>query len=647
MKKYLILAAFAAAALAVSCQTKEIINDVTESNEIEAEAPVMVTYKCEFDQANTKLNITDAGKVTWEVGDEIMIHSDVNERYTVKLTAADISADGKTATLTFPAMTKYTAGTIYKSTYYATYPASAVTSTNALYYETRISDFSIPPMGGYDNGETGADAKIILRNLCGIIKFTVSGDFDEYIFSGNKDEVVAYLPDYQCRLALNEDDSVDYRRTSSNGANSAASTTLPGTVKADGSTVNYICIPGGANLTGGFTIKFKKEGAVVKVAKTNTSVNIATSKILALGDITGKLNDYVPPTVSDHVVATEYAGATDLSTAKGPSNSYIITSAGYYKLPAVKGNKADQTVGNVFGVTLVWETYNNGTSVTKNSVIAGVDFDASENYIYFKTPDTLLPGNALIAAKDADGNIIWSWHIWIPQTTITTNTHGIYTKALMDRNLGALVATATGEAAAVESFGLLYQWGRKDPFIGAKRNNTSSFAYVAGISTSATAGDGTTEASKMTLAESIQNPTVLGHFQGGDWVTPSDNSLWKNGEKTIYDPCPPGYRVPARAKSQPLHSDDLTAQTGWSVNADNKYVTIGNPVAVFPLTGYHDDWSSSLSSISSYGKRTVLWTAYSSSEKYGYFVNIRQDKAVYLLDEAGKTRTGSVRCCVE
>lgn len=39
----------------------------------------------------------------------------------------------------------------------------------------------------------------------------------------------------------------------------------------------------------------------------------------------------------------------------------------------------------------------------------------------------------------------------------------------MDRNLGAT------DTKGQESYGLLYQWGRKDPFIGGKANETVAF----------------------------------------------------------------------------------------------------------------------------------------------------------------------------
>lgn len=94
-------------------------------------------------------------------------------------------------------------------------------------------------------------------------------------------------------------------------------------------------------------------------------------------------------------------------------------------------------------------------------------------------------GNGLIAAYDAAGNILWSWHVWV--TDYSPSPHGNVTvlepatkrkqkytyrsdidqPPMMDRNLGALagyVAVPTGNDSELEKSkanGLHYQWGGK------------------------------------------------------------------------------------------------------------------------------------------------------------------------------------------
>jgi hypothetical protein len=338
-------------------------------------------------------------------------------------------------------------------------------------------------------------------------------------------------------------------------------------------------------------------------------------------------------------------GPKDLSKAAS-ANSYIVTAAGDYKFKTVKGNSSE-SVGTVASADLLWETVNTATAPDVNSIIASVSY--ADDYITFSTPATLKAGNALIAAKDANGVILWSWHIWIPATEITTNTHGIYNAVMMDRNLGALVAAASGEEAPVESYGLFYQWGRKDPFPGPGATSGSGFAKTTGSAPSQLSGDGATDACKITLEQSIQNPLLMGRANNGDWITPSDNTLWVDESKTIYDPCPPGYRVPARISSEPLHGSDYTAVTGWFESKDYHIFGMGDPVAVFPFTGYLDDYDPA-SGVAKNGLRALYWTAHKSDDKAAYGMNVRETTSggnAHKLSTAGKSRGSSVRCVAD
>ena len=134
-------------------------------------------------------------------------------------------------------------------------------------------------------------------------------------------------------------------------------------------------------------------------------------------------------------------GPKDLSK-KESANSYIVVEPGDYKFKAVKGNSAEAVAAA--GAEILWETWNNGEEVTANSVVSSVSF--ADGYVFFTVPGPTKPGNAVIAAKDAAGVILWSWHIWVPATTILTNTYGLLDKPMMDRNLGALVAATDAEA---------------------------------------------------------------------------------------------------------------------------------------------------------------------------------------------------------
>ena len=332
----------------------------------------------------------------------------------------------------------------------------------------------------------------------------------------------------------------------------------------------------------------------------------------------------------------EEVGPKNLSK-KGAANSYIVTEAGEYKFWAVKGNSGEEV--NPATVEVLWETWNNAEEVTANSVVASVALSGS--YVVFSTPETLKPGNAVIAAKDAAGVILWSWHIWVPATEIATLENGVFSSPMMDRNLGALVAASTGAEAPVESFGLTYQWGRKDPFVGPKAANSSSNATVAGVALSSTDGAGEADESKISLEQSIQNPTLLGHSKNGDWLLPADNTLWQDAVKTMYDPCPPGYRVPTLEGNANFFSSDASAATGWEENKAQYYFAMGNPQAVFPFAGYRDDYGPD--SMTHAYDRAAYWSSSASSDAKSAYLNVRAGSA-HAKADAGKSRAGSVRC---
>ena len=146
---------------------------------------------------------------------------------------------------------------------------------------------------------------------------------------------------------------------------------------------------------------------------------------------------------------------------ESPANCYIISEAGDYRIQAVKGNSREP-VGEVSAVEVLWETFGTDTAPQPGDLIAQVSYDSDKNTIAFSTGAEFLKGNAAIAAKDAEGTILWSWHIWMtdkPKDQAYNNGAG----TMMDRNLGATSATP----GSVGALGLLYQWGRKDPFPGA------------------------------------------------------------------------------------------------------------------------------------------------------------------------------------
>ena len=273
---------------------------------------------------------------------------------------------------------------------------------------------------------------------------------------------------------------------------------------------------------------------------------------------------------------TSLADVVNLSEG-GTANCYIVSQSGCYKFRAVKGCRK-WLVGQVASASVLWESF--GTNVTPQvgELIKEASYD--NGYITFQTADTFQEGNAVIAAKDASGKILWSWHIWFtdqPEEQVYYNNAG----SLMDRNLGATSATP-GDPCAL---GLLYQWGRKDPFLGGtsilvdfRNPGFSPYPYydqtVIAKSTLAWPSVVTADSSRGTIEYTIANPTTLivCYIGDSDWQYNAasdvgDKNRWTTSKKakSIYDPCPVGWRVPDGG------SKGVWAKALGSVSADVKF----------------------------------------------------------------------------
>ncbi len=228
---------------------------------------------------------------------------------------------------------------------------------------------------------------------------------------------------------------------------------------------------------------------------------------------------------------------------------------------------------------------------------------SGSNPIYGKGPNEKLEitfakgtysGNVLIGLKKKGGtDYLWSWHLWITQydpsitsNTIPMNVGGLISPTdvrVMDRNLGA---KDYGNGSDIDAYGLLYQWGIKNPHVGAltatvgttikKNKYNSSNQYWSGVSTSS---DGTLVMTTLYpirfYTNSFSDFDVLksgylsyynsttsnkGYNRWGGSYSHNSNALAKNF-KTIYDPCPPGWRLPWGAANWCTNVMDVAP--GW------------------------------------------------------------------------------------
>lgn len=294
----------------------------------------------------------------------------------------------------------------------------------------------------------------------------------------------------------------------------------------------------------------------------------------------------------------------DLS-APGMANCYIVSAPGKYIFKA--DNRFNLGEGlpvppeiNPVSAALVWQSVPGS--------IAWVELTDEEGEPYVSLEVAEAQGNAVIAVLDEEEVVQWSWHIWMPQEEVTS-VHLLNGYDVMNMNLGAMNNTS-GDPL---SYGMLYQWGRKDPFPAAATltgdtNTLSAPMYDIDGNPVLLTHSSWTSLENNILEYAIANPTeVLSNMaqfsSNRDWLAAdkSDNALWGNpngddrdpvsnafinkGRKTCYDPSPAGWRV-----APPDAFSYFTLSSGYAWNFDDFMVIDFNNDGIINLEDYNYGW---------------------------------------------------------
>lgn len=350
----------------------------------------------------------------------------------------------------------------------------------------------------------------------------------------------------------------------------------------------------------------------------------------------------------------------DLSTSDGTlsretANCYAINSPGTYKLPLVYGNAIKDGNPNK-------DAYNNsaftdylGNNITdpyiyKNHgyqpydaclvwsdgfyMFENVHLDEQKQWLIFSVNrDYMQQANAILAVRDKEGKIMWSWHIWVTERDLVKEAHTLQdwtnhstTYGLLPCNLGwvdgkmvyynsrkltyeftqvtsgykrtMLVNQAGAEFDYKDVGSTYYQWGRKDPIIALRNWNTYRFEDCRLHETSDPKYKYNISQEQVPIEATIQNPNIYYTATNSNgtwntnWCTSVIPTLWDNSGnttdvnkatsvKTIYDPSPRGYKVPIpRAFSVFVKGNTYSGETGQ--NAINGYQKDYNQYRVKP-----------------------------------------------------------------
>ena len=325
----------------------------------------------------------------------------------------------------------------------------------------------------------------------------------------------------------------------------------------------------------------------------------------------------------------------DLSTEGGTidkttANCYVVNAAGTYKLPLVYGNAIkngatnstayngggfkdykDQPISgpNIRGAddaVLVWS---DGFYMFKDIKLS----DDKQYLIFTIDPDYMQQANAVLAVRDDNDDIIWSWHIWVTEQPVneTVQVTDYFDSGikydLMKWNLGwvdgkmvyynqrdltftftqvgsgetdIMTVQQKGEEFDYKDVGsTYYQWGRKDPLVALRNWSAYRFEDYRLHETGDPDYIYQHKTGPVSLGTAIQHPNVF-YTRGDDNVTDWNGehiaTLWNadNGGqkestasvKTIYDPSPRGFKVPVPRTFAVFVNGGTSTTTGGTLN---------------------------------------------------------------------------------
>ena len=297
-----------------------------------------------------------------------------------------------------------------------------------------------------------------------------------------------------------------------------------------------------------------------------------------------------------------------------------------------------------------------------------ISHDASGNaFLDFEVTATdIQSGNAVVAVKKG-GTTVWSWHLWfapkdaldkIPVTNyqgkvynFTKETLGwkptqwsgsTYDKARTVKV--KVVQTIKNGGVAQETVinitqnpgnvkkgaTTLYQFGRKDAFPGVDASDLAANSHF-----TQNAGD------NMTIMNNIQNPDKFYIYGSSMYTNYGYYNLWSADNtvtggynqgndnpvvKTVYDPCPVGFKMPANnaftgftANGQNGGTMNVDGTDNWQTfqnNFGHNFWTNSSKTATinFPASGYRNSGDGSLDGVGSSG---YYWSAVPNVTSYG------------------------------
>ena len=487
------------------------------------------------------------------------------------------------------------------------------------------------------------------------------GTFDSFTFKANNLYIAAWtfdapeMPTYT--LTATSPAAIEYNETTTGNYTVKSSATIGGTTKPVPWTVTKYEYSDDGGITWedetpSWFSSLSLTGGEGSIDGENGTATVTAAELVYQNPVNGLLKNAT--------VKSNY----DLSDGKETANCYVISAPGTYKIPLIYGNarNADGSANtacfnnnspyvNYRGTaitsmyltkdgtpstgSLVWSDC--GDNIVSNLAVSNDPTNSDLKFLTFTVPAAnIVQGNAVVAVKDDEGTIMWSWHLWFTDsgalsTTALDGDDGEKPYFTRD-NLGSVYDTYQGTSyttprrvrvtvtqtgsnktalfyiiqnpfVSATCHDTKYQWGRKDAFPGVK---TVQPTYIESGSSSYSSG--------FTYQEAIKNPGTMYSTMGGNlWCYPHYTNAWAVNNKSydlistssivksVYDPCPVGFKMPgSKARSC------FSKSNGTWVENQGYTFTNGSNSLFFPATGQVYYYQADLRDLNKIG---YYWTA--------------------------------------
>ena len=381
-------------------------------------------------------------------------------------------------------------------------------------------------------------------------------------------------------------------------------------------------------------------------------------------------NSYVISAPGYYSIPLVYGNA--INDGATNSHAYISSASGTYVLQHFKDH-ADQNIISPYinvqntgnPATQAGVVWADESGLVINPTVSGTGTGA---FVNFEVPASAIKnGNAVIAVKNASGTVMWSWHLWFapqdvlnttPVTNFQNHTYNFTNETLgwkytswngttysSPRSVKVKVEQTVGQAGGKQvgyititqnngsvwqGYNTLYQFGRKDALPGTDAIAQGSYSF-----------DNTTGGRSIGYA--IQHPENMFRYAGTgsyayDWCNAIYDNLWSADNtvgsfndnavvKTIYDPSPAGFKMPAsnaftgfttNGQNKGTMNTNGTWDYGWNFN--NK-ITSPDATVYFPASGYRDYSDGSLYIVGDLG---CYWSAVPYNTYDGCYLHFGQ-----------------------